>query len=227
MGESLLDRIAVEPRSWFVPHAVGRDKPGDIEVVHGADMPAPVAVKVAEAAPTPTPTPTAALPASALPIPLLPVGSQASGVFSLPVDEIVHSPDQLIDFRRSGLTFSQKMFVLHLMRHGTPSDACRACRVSLNTVRKWLTESDEFRDAVSLATEAIGDRFEKEMMTVALRGDTRALHTLLRAYKRGRYGDKVEHVGPGGGPIRIETWQSLAQAVYDNEIKAKGGDSPQ
>ncbi len=99
---------------------------------------------------------------------------------------------------------------------------------SAETVRRWLLDNEDFCAQYGRAREVQADRFAEEILEIAddasgdwstdkdgektldhehvqrsrLRVDTRKWLMARMAPKK--YGDKMQHVGEGGGPIRTE-----------------------
>ncbi len=99
---------------------------------------------------------------------------------------------------------------------------------SAETVRRWLLDNEDFCAQYVRAREVQADRFAEEILEIAdyasddwavdkdgkktldhehvqrsrLRVDTRKWLMARMAPKK--YGDKMQHVGEGGGPIRTE-----------------------
>lgn len=114
------------------------------------------------------------------------------------------------------------------------------------TVFRWLHRHAEFRDQYARAREALSEHWAEEIIEIAddSRGDTfvdddgneRTNHEVvarsrLRVDSRKwlmsklapkKYGDKVtqEHVGEGGGPVRIER---IERTIVDPENTHRSG----
>lgn len=81
-----------------------------------------------------------------------------------------------------------------------------------STAFLWMRENKEFLEQYTRAKEESADAYSEDLIEIAdnpegdvqrdkLRVDTRKW--LASKLKPKRYGDKVEHSGPGGGPLQV------------------------
>ncbi len=80
-----------------------------------------------------------------------------------------------------------------------------------STICLWLSESKELAEQYARARDIQADRFADEIIDISdtetdpqvarVRIDARKWHASKTAPKK--YGDKIEHTGPNGGPIQI------------------------
>jgi hypothetical protein len=81
--------------------------------------------------------------------------------------------------------------------------ACKAVKIRRDTYYLWIKEDPEFAQAVQHAKESCKDLFEGFLVTQSRNGNSTATMGWLNANAKDRgYGyNRVEHSGPGGGPI--------------------------
>jgi hypothetical protein len=100
---------------------------------------------------------------------------------------------------------NKKVFLKILaLQAGNVTKACAAAKVWRGTYYLWAKEDPEFAQAVQHAKESCKDFFEGLLLKEAKAGNTTAIMGWLNANAKDRgYGyNRVEHSGPGGGPIQ-------------------------
>jgi hypothetical protein len=97
----------------------------------------------------------------------------------------------------------KRAFLTALSRKGTIRAACQAAGVGRRTYYHWTENDDEFVAAVGIAKAEFGDRLEEKCSRLGL--DDKNVTALIVSLKMaGRYVEKHEYSGPGGGPIPVK-----------------------
>jgi len=134
------------------------------------------------------------------------------------------------------LSLQKKSAFLDALGKGySVSGAAKAAGATRNTFYKHRREEPEFAAAWDEAYEIGTDRLEDVLQVRALEGNTAELIFALKSRRPERYRDntRIEHTGPGGGPIEIDVdaRESLARRIA--ELAARlgqgantGGDKP-
>ena len=157
---------------------------------------------------------------------------------SLPTDE----PDgPLVDF---GELFQvtnprQLAFLAAVAASGRISASAKAAGVSQVATWKWRNDQSDtrFQEAFKVAQELGSDRMVSEAVRRAVDGyespvyhqgkligterkfSDSLLQALLKAFRRAEFGDKVEHLGAGGGPIQTQALD--ADKLTDAQIQQR------
>jgi hypothetical protein len=127
----------------------------------------------------------------------------------------------------------KEVFLAELRKYGILGDACRAARVSWDTIDKYRSEDAEFAARYSEALEEAVDRVEKQAMKIAGEGIRRPIYRkgelvgyqmepepgmiqfVLRTRRRDRYADKLEVNHSGAVGHVHATAEQLAAAVAE------------
>jgi len=102
----------------------------------------------------------------------------------------------------------KKAYLSELEKCGAITVAAQRVPVSYKVVMGWRAEDPEFADQEFAALERLADRLEA--LTVAVAEDRKDPASTtnrifwLKAQRPQRFRDRVEHTGPGGGPIKVD-----------------------
>lgn len=105
----------------------------------------------------------------------------------------------------------QELFLEALGQSPSVTKACEAAQVGRNTAYRWRDEYPEFADRWDDIKAAGIERLEDALYQRAIDTSDQAAMFLLKALKPHVYRDqqRVEHVGDGGGPVRLEGLDSM------------------
>jgi hypothetical protein len=84
--------------------------------------------------------------------------------------------------------------------------AAAIAKVTRMTVYRERQRNEEFAIAWADIEERVTEGLERKAVQMAMSGEVKLIEFLLKARRPERYRDnvKVEHSGPGGGPVRFE-----------------------
>ncbi len=109
----------------------------------------------------------------------------------------------------NGVKFDEakKTAYIELIREGHDrAMAARGIGISLRTVERHMLNSDELREAVSLAETEVNQKVENALYETAMSGNVTAIQVWLYNRDPKRWADKrnIQLAGEGGGPIEVE-----------------------
>ena len=113
-------------------------------------------------------------------------------------------------------------FLVAYRRSGIVTSATRAAGINRTTYWRWTEHDLTFSAACKQAeTEAV-EIVEAELRRRALlktpkTRDTTALIFYLKAHRPEKYRERIEHSGPGGGPIPIDLSRLSTEELNDLE----------
>lgn len=127
---------------------------------------------------------------------------------------LVDEADKLFDFKESGLTGAQQLFIVALMKYGTRTKACKATGIDPRKVTAW-EKNEDFVAVYDAAMGAIADALEEEAIRRAMEGSDKLLEKLLKAFKPEKYADRKVNTHEGKVDIEIKSWSDLAQKAIE------------
>lgn len=119
-----------------------------------------------------------------------------------------------------------------VLQAGNATKACAAAKIRRDTYYLWAKEDPEFAQAVQHAKESCKDLFEGLLLKQARAGNVGAIMGWLNANAKDRgYGyNRIEHSGPGGGPITHVDLSGKSAAeireIMRAEVVARQGKQP-
>lgn len=101
---------------------------------------------------------------------------------------------------------AKALIAQHYGECGTLLEACRRANADYRTALRWKAADPAFALALDAEGDAIRDLVESTAFKRMTDSD-RILERMLMSLLRDKYGDtrKIEHSGPGGMPIQIQT----------------------
>jgi hypothetical protein len=121
---------------------------------------------------------------------------------------------------RKPFTADMKRLYIDLLRKGQRRfAAAKSLGISPRTISKHIRRYPQFASAVLLAEVVACDKVENALYKQALKGNVKAIEIWLYNRSPDRWADKrsVEHTGPGGGPIQLESTRAAVIAVLQGD----------
>jgi hypothetical protein len=113
-------------------------------------------------------------------------------------------------------------FLKGFQKTGTVTGGCAQAGIHRTTAYRERQRDEKFAVAWSELENEVTDRLEATALLLALKGDVRLIEFLLKARKPETYREQhlLEHTGPGGGPVALDTLGVDLANLSDRDLNA-------
>jgi hypothetical protein len=113
-------------------------------------------------------------------------------------------------------------FLKGFQKSGTVTGGCAHAGINRTTAYRERQRSEKFAVAWSELEAEVTDKLEATALELALGGETRLIEFLLKARKPEMYREQhlLEHTGPGGGPVALDSLGVDLANLSDRDLNA-------
>lgn len=135
------------------------------------------------------------------------------GIAVSDVEEVIEHAESYFGSDLKGLLPLQQLVLVGYLKTCNASLACALAGASIAQHRRWLKDSEPYREIFAAAQEAIADKVEATAVVEAVtKKDPRLLMGLLKGLKREKYGQAK---GLGDKDEQPTSWADLARKMAE------------